>query len=188
MNNRADKQGIFGSKLAAAHAVDTQEITQSLELAIAQIDMALKEADTSVIELIGAMTSMTSQLNRIEAKTDKLRQFPELDGTILEIEKNCKQAEFDMQQAVVAFQFYDRLSQRFLHVHENLAAVAEVIKAPDQQHAALWHNLHKKVRSVYSLEQEQRLYQNSLAGSSVGNTNKQANANMQSTSDDIELF
>jgi len=188
MNNRADKQGIFASKLAAVHATDTQEITQSLELAIAQIDMALKEADTSVIELIGAMTSMTSRLNNIEAKTDTLRQFPELEVTVSDIEESCKQAEVDMQQAVMAFQFYDRLSQRFLHVHENLAAVAEVIKAPDQQHAALWHNLHKKVRSVYSLEQEQLLYRNSLAGSSVGKINRQGNADMQKASDDIELF
>jgi len=100
----------------------------------------------------------------------------------------CKQASTGMQQAITAFQFYDRLSQRFLHIQQNLRAVVEVMQAPDQQHPALWQDLHDKVRSLYSLKQEQSMYQALLRGLSAENVIKQPDATAQKSCGDIELF
>lgn len=166
------------------HDSDRQETAQSLELAIAQIEMALKEADHSVVELIGAMTSMACCVEKIDEKLEKLRQHKDTAIVVDDIELNCKQAEADMHRAVAAFQFYDRLSQRFMHIYENLHAVNAVIKAPDQQHPALWQSLYKKVRSVYSLEQKQVL----LNGSAVQNAANKVDTETEKSSGDIELF
>ena len=63
----------------------------------------------------------------------------------------------------MAIQFYDRLSQRLLHVQENLHALSEITSAQQIDHAALWRQLHARMQAVYTLEQEQKLYAKLLA-------------------------
>ena len=166
------------------HASDGLETAQSLELVIAQIEMALKESDHSVLELIGAITSMARCVEKIDGKLKMLRQFKDTTTVADDIELNCKQAEADMQQAVTSLQFYDRLLQRFMHIDENLHAVNAVIKAPDQQHPALWQSLHKKLSSVYSLEQEQAL----LNGSTVQSITNKVDTKTEKSFGNIEFF
>lgn len=173
---------------AAVHATDMREGVQSLELAIAQIDMSLQESDHAVEELIAAITAMAGSMHRIEGGLAALRKSPDAATVEDTINLECRQAEDSMQQAITAFQFYDRLSQRFLHIKENLRAIADVMRAPDQQHPAMWRNLHDKVRSVYSLEQEQCMYQALLRGLSSDNVNKRSDATVQKSCGDIELF
>lgn len=168
----------------AIHADDGQEIVQSLELTITLIEMALKEADHSVGELITTMTSMACCVENIDGKLEKLHQHEDIATVVDDIELNCKQAGAGMQQAVKSLQFYDQLSQRLIHIYENLQAVNVVIKAPDQQHSALWQNLHKKVRSIYSLEQEQAL----LNQSADPNIPNKVDMETERNCGDIELF
>lgn len=188
MKHDGNKYGTSESFSAAVHADDSLETVQSLELAITQINMALKEADDSIIELIGAMSSMAGCVQRIDTKLGELHQCSDTAFAVDELKMNCKQAETSMQQAVTAFQFYDRLSQRFLHINENLHAVSSVIKAPDQQHPALWKNLHDKVRSIYSLEQEQHMQQTLLNSLPDNKASKQIDPALEKSFSDIELF
>lgn len=169
-----------------AHEEDSQETAQSLELAIAQISMSLQEADESVGDLIKAITTMSGCVRRIEGQTDTADIANDTARYVIRSEN--RQVQLAMQQAVTAFQFYDRLSQRFLHIQENLRAVANVIQAPDQQHHSLWQDLHEKVRSFYSLEQEKNMYQALLNGLSAEDGRKTSAPSTAHNSNDIELF
>jgi len=142
---------------------DAQEIASSLKLAIAQIDMSMRESDQSVQQLIESMTAMTGCLNQISVRIkehDDTTEMPILE----DIQEQSTIANQHMQNAVQAFQFYDRMSQRLAHIEENLHAVAELVTKPEQQHPELSRNLQKKLRSVYSTEQEQTMYQALLHG------------------------
>ncbi|MGB5395759.1 MAG: hypothetical protein WBN96_01295 [Gammaproteobacteria bacterium] len=165
---------------------DTQETAQSLELAIAQIDMALREADNSVTELMDAMSTMSCTVTTIEKTLAALSKESNNADTIDIMNTECAHANEAMAKAIMAFQFYDRLTQRFQHVHENLLAVANVIRAPGSEHPALWRNLRDKISSVYSLEQEQCLLQ--TFNSSKTQTNNNNSQTLHYACDDIELF
>ena len=75
----------------------------------------------------------------------------------------CLKAESNLDRGVMAIQFYDQLSQRLLHVQENLHALSEITSAQKIDHAALWRQLHARMQAVYTLEQEQQLYAKLLA-------------------------
>jgi len=203
---------------AAVHATDMRELSSFLELMIDQISLLLQESGESVGELIESIMMMAANIDKIEQQLPELKRASnnhqiavDAEATdvtdILSVSETikalCSQAECDMEKAVTAFQFYDRLSQRILHIQENLQAVSEVTRAQDKQHPALWQRLHDRMRSVYTLEQEQRLYWallkrlsaeglNSEAMSSEVMENEDAAANPGSNKaspyGDIELF
>jgi hypothetical protein len=186
-----DKDNNSGSPVAsstATHAADMRETAEVLELAIAQIGLSLHDSDRAVESLIAAITAMAGCVGRIEDKLDAARGSSNSNTTEDAIHKECERAKNQMQQAVTAFQFYDLLSQRFLHIESNLKAVADVMRAPDQQHPAMWQQLRDKLRSVYSLEQEQVMYQALLAGLSAESVIVQADAETEKSCGDIELF
>lgn len=167
---------------------DAQEIARSLKLAIAQINMSMQESDESVQQLITSMTAVNTCLNqmgKIISKADDL----ETTASLNEIQKYNNTANQNMRDAVMAFQFYDRMSQRFAHVEENLQAIAEIMTKPEQQHPKLWNLLQKRLRSVYSTEQEQSMYQALLHELSETETSRHpAPLNTSQTAGEIELF
>jgi len=185
MNKQSTTSQPVTDSATADYDEDTQETVQSLELAIAQIGMSLQESEDSVGILISAITAMSHCVKNIEGEftaPDK----PQSEIT-RPVHKECRKAETAMQQAITAFQFYDRLSQRFLHIQENLRAVANVIRAPGKQHHSLWQELHEKTGSLYSLEQEQRMYQALLDGLPAEDVKLHPVVTLQ-TNNDIELF
>lgn len=177
-----------GATSVTPQALDTREITQALELAIAQIQMSLQESEGSIASLVSAITFMGGCVRRIEREVTAMRMSGTTSDGVNAVSMQCQQAQASLQQAIMASQFYDRLSQRFQHVQENLHAVVQVLRAPDQQHPALWKNLHDKVRSVYSLEQEQRLYQALLQGLARDGALTESSENEPVVSNSIELF
>lgn len=173
---------------ATAHATDMRETARALELAMAQIEMSLRESGHAVETLIGAIIAMAGCIHRIEQQLNESHQNADSAATRASMLTECGLSKDSMQRAVSAFQFYDLLSQRFIHIRDNLSAVAEVMRAPDRQHPSMWRQLHEKMRSVYSLEQEQTMYQALLSGLSAEKVIREADTNKQSPSGDIELF
>lgn len=158
----------------SVHAADMRELSCFLELMIDQISFTLQESEGSVNVLTASITMMAANVSKIEQHLPDLTKASKrryLDSTEVEqadvddvlsvsemMRTFCAQVENEMLKAVTAFQFYDRLSQRITHIQENLQAISEVTRAQDKQHPVLWRRLHERMRSVYTLEQEQRLY------------------------------
>lgn len=167
---------------------DAEEIAKALKLAIAQIDMSMRESGDSVEKLIMSITNMTRSLRQISNSIET--QDNDSDCTASkDIKEQTILAEKYMQEAVTAFQFYDRLSQRFSHIEENLKAIADLMTKPDQQHPELWIRLEKKLRSVYSTEQEQTMYLALLHGISETEVETQPIlSNSSQETGEIELF
>ena len=125
----------------ASHAKDTRQLAQSLTLAVAQIDMSLEEAGNSVELLVESITSMAGHLRQMQVSLEHV-------DSSASVQAECTLAGEQVQQAIVAFQFYDRMSQRFSHIKENLAEILTVMSAPECEHSALWCNLQKRMRTV----------------------------------------
>jgi hypothetical protein len=140
---------------ASIHAVDQQQIVQSLELVITRITLSLQDSEQAVAHIIAAVTAMSDAARRIG---EQQVSGPAGKPALLEVvQAECSQVQTAVQQAITALQFYDLLSQRMQHVRKNLRAVVNVMQAPERQHPAMWQELSELVRSVYSLEQERRM-------------------------------
>ena len=188
MNNEDRNRHPSVERGDAVHSTDMRETAHALELAIAQIGMSLGDADHAMETLIEAITAIAGCVHRIEQQLDGSYRSTDTAISRESILKECELSKQNMQRAITAFQFYDLLSQRIAHIQENLDAVVEVVRAPDQQHASMWQHLHEKLRSVYSLQQEQTMYKALLGGLSDEYDIKEGNTTEQGSCGDIELF
>ncbi len=171
-----------------AVAVGTAEMEQTLNLSASQIEIALKESDRSVTELISAITSMACCVQSIGENIEVLRQMPNSGEVADAIADKCRRADADMCQVVTAIQFYDRLSQRFMHIHENLHDAAVVLKEPASLGVSKLQRQHEKVRSVYSLEQQQNMQHSEKNEFTASKTDRQLEQGKAEVFGDIELF
>ena len=73
-----------------------------------------------------------------------------------------------IQASIIAFQFYDKLSQRLSHVSLALEALAELVgDKSNLYNPNEWIGLQGKIRSCYSMREEQEMFDLLLSGASV---------------------
>jgi hypothetical protein len=104
-----------------------RETVRMLHLAVAQIDMTLREGDDSVKTLGNSFSSMAESINLLIKGYERIA-FEQADHNITDsIKSESNSISSQIQQSVVAFQFYDKLSQRLAHVSHALAALADLV-------------------------------------------------------------
>jgi len=142
------------------------ETVRMLDLAIAQISMAMHEGEDSVESLSSSFTGMVGNVQRISGLVGA-EDAPDGNANDAILEK-CEQVRAAMQQSIVAFQFYDRLSQRLDHVREALGQLGGLMAEPARLYnPGEWHRLQQQIRQRYTLSGEQQMFDALLAGASV---------------------
>lgn len=164
------------------------ETVRMLDLAIAQISMAMHEGEDSVASLSASFTGMVGNVQRIS----EVAEAADLaDGTASEaILEQCGHVSAGMQHSIVAFQFYDRLSQRLDHVREALGRLGGLVAEPARLYnPGEWHKLQQQIRHRYTLSGEQQMFDALLAGASVQQALLAARSQpIAEDSESIELF
>jgi hypothetical protein len=167
-----------------------RETVRMLHLSVAQIEMAMRDGDDSVMALSNSFTAMIGNVNLIGLAAGDL---PGDDGNIKQtIQENCTKVSGRIQEVIVAFQFYDRLSQRLSHVSHSLESLANLVS----DHGRLfnpheWRALQQQIRSRYSMQEEQDMFDALLKGASIQEALEimsKAGAAECGAADDIELF
>ncbi|MCD8521036.1 MAG: hypothetical protein LRY66_15915 [Saccharospirillaceae bacterium] len=167
------------------------ETLTMLALAVAQIDSSLHEGNQSINKLTTSFTAMadnSQKLLQLAASADS--------GMTPEAGQIASELQQEIQQAIIAFQFYDRLTQRLEHVGDSLERMGHLIADAKQRYqSGAWNGLQKHIKSNYSMEAERIMFEHIMAGHSVTEAleiyrhhfDKQAQDNF-STNDDIEFF
>jgi len=169
-----------------------RETILMLELVIAQIDIAMKDSDGSVDVLTNSFTSMFGLVKVIADTAGSLPTKGASGAAKIAIEEHCGQVSTMMQNAIVAFQFYDKLSQRLSHANHSIDALSALIADSRRlYHPAEWKGLQEKIKSKYTMEEERAMFDAIMQGKSIKQalaafTQKMKEANPQSS--DIELF
>jgi len=162
-----------------------QETVMMLSLAVAQIDRAMNEGTDSVSALTDSFTSMAQSASFIDEAGATLPDTTE-KNTIL---KNSKMISSQMQSAIVAFQFYDKLSQRLNHVCNSLSSLSELVGDSKRLfNPSEWQGLQERIRSKYPTESDKHMFDALLAGASVEEALKASETESEEKTDDIELF
>lgn len=167
-----------------------RETILMLGLAIGQIEMAMRDSDESVSVLTGSFTSMVGAVQSI-SETAQLLPADEKSQQMREtIENNCAFVSTQMQSAIMAFQFYDRLVQRLDHACRSIDALAELIADIRRLYnPSEWVGIQQKIRSKYTMESERIMFDAILDGATVAEALALSRQKMaENKPDDIELF
>lgn len=160
-----------------------RETVLLLHVAVAQIQRSMGDGDDSVRELAHSFTSMAGKAQVIGAAAAEMSEGRE-KNTVLE---NCQAIERAMQQAIVAFQFYDQLSQRLAHISHSLENLAGLVANPGRLYNPYeWKGLQHAIRAKYTNEGDRAMFDAILSGVPVKDAI--AKSDLSARGDDIELF
>jgi len=167
-----------------------RETVRMLFLATAQIEIALRESDDSVLHLTDAFTSMIGYENVIKMAVDDLPDSEETNVIRQTIAHNADKVTETMQGAIVAFQFYDKLTPRLAHVSHSVEELSELVADTTKIYNPYeWKALQEKIKSKYSMREEVEMFQAVMDGADVREAIHSFNeAHKEDLEDDIEFF
>lgn len=161
---------------------DEQNIVNAIAMAMAQMDMSINESGQSVELAMEAFTETSRCLAKVRGALNKGSEEAFEDAS-----NDVDLATEQLQKAIFALQFFDRLTQRISHIKENLSSVSSLIQEPTRVHPYLWCQLQEKMKTVYSQDQERKLYQ-TLSEQTKGKVAQDVISNHESTYGSTELF
>jgi len=181
----------------SAHAPDlnwsqVRETVLLLELAAGQIEAAMTDSGASVEVLTGSFTSMAETMRLISETVDAL---PE-EGAAGDVRRRLLGAAGEVSgmvhQAIIAFQFYDKLAQRLAHVTHSLGDLSNLVADQGRIfNPNEWVGLQDRIRSKYTTPDERIMFEAVMQGMPVVQALAQYVESMKSKQqgdDDIELF
>lgn len=164
-----------------------------IELSAGQIEAAMTDSNASVEVLTQSFTGIADTMSQISASVAALPD----SGQSGELKTGLKDATEHVtgmiHQAIMAFQFYDKLVQRLGHVTLSLEGLSSLVTDPSRiTTPEEWTALQTSIRAKYSMKEEQVMFDAVMNGMSV----KEALAHFMEemkqkqsySDDDIELF
>ena len=160
-----------------------------LELAVGQIDSALKEGNSSVEVLTDSFTSMAGYMRMMGQALESLPDTPATADLKAALIGHASEVTGRVQRSIVAFQFYDKLSQRLAHVSHSLEALGCLVTDQRKLYNPFeWVALQEKIRAKYSTREEVEMFNAVMQGMPVKEALSNYKAEMKDKGDDVELF
>lgn len=132
-----------------------------LTLAVSQIECTMTDGERSVSELSNSFTYIANQIQNLVKETSRDTDNPHKTELAAEIHSQ-------VMNSIVAFQFYDRLSQRLDHVKRDLSWLSKLVSNPDEVNSSsAWEKLQNDIKSNYSMEEERLMFEHIMNGASV---------------------
>jgi len=136
-----------------------RETILMLNLSMTQIELALTDSSSSVGELTDSFTSISAALSAIREVAKSLPDTPKVSAAKSEIENLGDEVSNKVGQAIIAFQFYDRLSQRLSQVCRNLDDLGVLVNDPVRLYNPYaWVALQQKIRSKHVTEDDKHMF------------------------------
>lgn len=95
-----------------------------------------------------------------------------------------------MHRTIIAFQFYDKLTQRLAHVSNSLRALSELVNDREQLYNPYaWRGMQEKIKSKYTIESERVMFDELLKGATIEEALERCKVmQTESAKEVIELF
>ncbi len=166
-----------------------RETVLMLELSSGQIEAAMTDSNSSVEVLTGSFTTLADHIRMIGDTVEALPDEGETGIAKASLQGVTGNVSNLVHQAIVAFQFYDKLVQRMAHVNHSLSALSELVADNTRLfNPAEWRGLQEKIRSKYSMQEEQAMFEAVMRGVPVKEALEQFMSQLNNKTDDIELF
>ena len=166
------------------------ETVRMLNLAVAQISMAMHEGEDSDGALTSSFTGTVGSVERIAHLVDDTPIDVMPDDLKTDVLAHCGDVQHGIQQSIVAFQFYDRLSQRLDHVRFALDQLSALVADKTRLfNPTEWEALKQAISGRYSMREEQEMFEALLCGATTEEALDIVRQRVhEGDVDDIELF
>ena len=166
-----------------------RETVLMLELAAVQIESAMKDSNASVEVLTNSFTTMAGYMRLISDTVQTLPDQGEVGVAKQNLAGVSDHVASMVHQAIIAFQFYDKLVQRLAHVGLSLGDLSDLVADGRRLfNPAEWVELQQKIRVKYSTREEIAMFEAVMQGMPVQAAVDQFMTDMKNQGDDIELF
>lgn len=132
------------------------------------MEAATRDSDAAVDNLAQAFTDLFNtvrKLSSLSTETETANADRGATPTLEEVQARCAALSNQISSAVMAFQFYDKLSQRLGHVRYSLSTLALFIcDPPNSQKPEHWEKLLGTLGRLYRTAEERAIF-DALAGS-----------------------
>jgi prophage DNA circulation protein len=167
-----------------------RETVKLLNLAVSHIEESMHVGDDSIDTLTDSFTTMAGDIQSIQKSVEEL---PDSVSSTLskEMADKCSSLKQQVHNAIIAFQFYDRLIQKLTHVSHSMDTMADLII--DQArlfNPHEWTALQEKIRSSYTMESERLMFDALMNGASIQEAMEQAEKHdgVNGQTGEIDLF
>ncbi len=173
-----------------------RETITMLALAVAQVESSMTDGGQSVGQLTDSFTHIADYTSKIlgMAKDNKIPMDDNFRNTLT---SDASALSEKVHNAVIAFQFYDRITQRLDHVCKTLDRLGRLIGDKSMLYnPECWRGLQQDIKSSYTMEAERIMFEHILQGHSIEEAlaiyhhhfNKNDAGLDKATGDDVELF
>lgn len=150
---------------ASANWSPQQQTARMLALCEAQMEAATHDADEAVDVLVAAFTDLMGAVRELSSVSRTNSNDATHTQALDEINSRCAALSTQVASAVMAFQFYDKLSQRLGHVRYSLSTMALFIcDRSNSQRPEHWEKLLLTLGRLYRTAEERAIF-DSIAGS-----------------------
>lgn len=165
-----------------------RETVLMLELATAQIEAAMRDSNASVDVLTDSFTSMAGYMRMISEAVQSLPDTGETAAIRQNLMGSTEQVTGMVNQAIIAFQFYDKLVQRLSHVSHSMGGLSDLVADKSRLYNPMeWVGLQEGIKSKYSTREEIAMFEAVMNGMPVHEAIEHFLEAMNE-GDDIELF
>ena len=173
-----------------------KETVLMLNLAVTQIDGSMSEGNSSIETLSASFTGLATNLSNIQSSIFQMKgKYDDGDAEKLKliIEGSTTTALDKVHSAIIAFQFYDKLTQRLEHVSQSLGALTALISDPTAIYSPIeWRALQESIRAKYTMKEERNMFDKVIAGvpieEALADFNQALLDRVNCEEDEIELF
>ena len=173
-----------------------KETVLMLNLAVTQIDGSMSEGNSSIETLSASFTGLATNLSDIQSSIFQMKgKYDDGDAEKLKliIEGSTTTALDKVHSAIIAFQFYDKLTQRLEHVSQSLGALTALISDPTAIYSPIeWRALQESIRAKYTMKEERNMFDKVIAGvpieEALADFNQALLDRVNCEEDEIELF
>jgi len=172
-----------------------RESVMMLNLSVAQIESSMEDGEKSVGELTQTFFHLSASLKSVYGEMESM--FADggdsEDARHQDVMSKMGDLQGHVNKAIMAFQFYDKLSQRLSHISWALSDMARLVSdlsRVDEEDE--WKKLKEEIKKSYSIEEEHDLFDAILHGedvrAAIKRVTRERAQKAEQSGDDVELF
>ncbi len=161
-------------------SIDANQLAQLCQLLKTQIKLAFMQSDQSVNILGNQFTQLMENLHQM---TDSSNVDPDNSQNLKHLLDTSKKS---IQDIVIAFQFYDRLTQQVGHVSNAIALFEQQLESKQEITPKQWEELFYQIRSAYTTVEEKEAFDQIFSAKGLAPVENRIDNS--EPDDDIELF
>jgi len=166
-----------------------RETMLMLELAAGQIEAAMKDSNSSVEVLMDSFTTMAGYQQMIYSTITSMPDGGEVGDKKNDLLAAAQNVSNMINHSIMAFQFYDKLTQRLSHVCHSLAALNDLVGNQQRLFSPQeWVALQGKIRSKYTTADECAMFDAVMSGVPVREALANYVHDRNDKGSDVDLF